>query len=82
MTDSAQRGMDLLLLLLMLLLLPQANTEKLGIKCSMTLEQQRGVKPWNYYNPGDHLIGVILTATNAMYKPFHFSETPFLQPSV
>ncbi|XP_039204199.1 vomeronasal type-2 receptor 1-like [Crotalus tigris] len=50
--------MDLLFLLLLLLLLPQANTEKRRIQCSLTLEQQRGVKPWNHYSQGDHLIKV------------------------
>ncbi|KAK9405348.1 type-2 vomeronasal receptor [Crotalus adamanteus] len=74
--------MDLLFLLLLLLLLPQANTEKRRIQCSLTLEQQRGVKPWNHYSQGDHLIGMILTATHALYKPFHFSEMPFVQSIV
>lgn len=80
--DPVEGGMDCLLLLLMVLLLSQGNAEKLKTNCYLTLEQQRGVKPWNHYSPGDHLISVILSATHALYKSFHFSEMPFVQPIV
>ncbi|KAM6469361.1 vomeronasal type-2 receptor 26-like [Liasis olivaceus] len=73
--------MDLLPLLLMLLL-PQTDAEKLRTKCPLTLEQQDGVKPWNYYRPGDHLISVVVTATHALFEPFHFNKAPFIESSI
>ncbi|KAM6469362.1 vomeronasal type-2 receptor 26-like [Liasis olivaceus] len=55
---------------------------KLRTKCPLTLEQQDGVKPWNYYRPGDHLISGVVTATHALFKPFRFSKAPFVQSTV
>ncbi|XP_063147224.1 vomeronasal type-2 receptor 26-like [Candoia aspera] len=71
--------MDLLLLLLVMLMLPQRNSGNLRTKCSLTLEQEVGKYAGNHYRPGDHLIGVVVSATQTVFEPFLFTTAPSFQ---
>ncbi|XP_060105166.1 vomeronasal type-2 receptor 26-like [Heteronotia binoei] len=64
----------LLVLLLVFLLLPVSACEVLKPKCPLNLIKDEN-KPWNYYRPGDHLIGGLISET-----PVHFLPTSFLKP--
>ncbi|KAK9405666.1 type-2 vomeronasal receptor [Crotalus adamanteus] len=70
--------MDLLILLLMLLVF-QPVSGKLRMKCPWSLEHQNGKKPWNYYKPGDHLIGIVTSATKMLPITLTFSMVPSSQ---
>ncbi|XP_070789449.1 vomeronasal type-2 receptor 26-like [Pituophis catenifer annectens] len=70
--------MDLLLLVLMLLVsMPVSGN--LGIKCPLSLEHQDGKKPWSYYRPGDHLISIVITATEISHTILLFNKAPYNQ---
>ncbi|XP_061469638.1 vomeronasal type-2 receptor 26-like [Rhineura floridana] len=65
-----------MVLLLLLLLLPYADCGMLKAKCPLTLERDE-IDPFNYYRPGDHLIGGVISATRALFHPHVFNEPPF-----
>ncbi|KAM3820756.1 vomeronasal type-2 receptor 26-like [Vipera latastei] len=69
--------MDLLLLLLMLLV-SQPVSGKLRRKCPLSLEHQDEDKPWSFYRPGDHLIGVVITVNELSNKILPFNMAPFV----
>ncbi|XP_070790083.1 vomeronasal type-2 receptor 26-like [Pituophis catenifer annectens] len=70
--------MELLLLLLMLLMsLPVSG--KFKTKCLLHLEHQDGERPWSYYRPGDHLINVVLSATEILRVMLPFNMVPYGQ---
>ncbi|XP_070812500.1 vomeronasal type-2 receptor 26-like, partial [Pituophis catenifer annectens] len=69
--------MDLLLLLLMLLL-SHSVSGKLRMKCPLSLENQDG-KPWSFYRPGDHLIGIVITGYERLHTKLLFNVAPSLQ---
>ncbi|XP_070592629.1 vomeronasal type-2 receptor 26-like [Erythrolamprus reginae] len=50
-----------------------------GIKCSLSLEHQDGKKPWSYYRPGDHLISIVITATEISHTILLFNKPPYNQ---
>ncbi|KAG6539454.1 type-2 vomeronasal receptor [Crotalus adamanteus] len=64
----------LLLLLMMLVSLPVSGN--LRIKCPLSLEHQDGTKPWSYYKPGDHLISIVITATEISPTILLFNKAP------
>ncbi|KAM3820753.1 vomeronasal type-2 receptor 26-like [Vipera latastei] len=69
--------MDLLLLLLMLLV-SQPVSGKLRRKCPLSLEHQDEDKPWSFYRPGDHLIGVVITVNELSNIILPFNMAPFV----
>ncbi|KAG6513039.1 type-2 vomeronasal receptor [Crotalus adamanteus] len=69
--------MDLLLLLLMLLV-SQPVSGKLRRKCPLSLEHQDGNKPWSFYRPGDHLIGIVTTGNELSNVMLSFNRAPFV----
>ncbi|KAK9405490.1 type-2 vomeronasal receptor [Crotalus adamanteus] len=66
--------MDLLFLFLML---PVSG--KLRMKCPLSFQKQDGIKPWSYYRPGDHLIGVIITGRKLSSIRLPFNVAPYTQ---
>ncbi|XP_070790080.1 vomeronasal type-2 receptor 26-like [Pituophis catenifer annectens] len=70
--------MDLLLLFLMLPA-SQAGSEKLRMKCPLSLENQDGKKPWSYYKPGDHIISLVSTTTTISSTTLTFNIVPYSQ---
>ncbi|XP_070618675.1 vomeronasal type-2 receptor 26-like [Erythrolamprus reginae] len=50
-----------LLLLVVVMLLSHPISGKLRRKCPLSLEHQDGKQPQSFYNPGDHLIGIVAT---------------------
>ncbi|KAK9405112.1 type-2 vomeronasal receptor [Crotalus adamanteus] len=70
--------MELLLLLLMLLV-SQPVSGKLRRKCPLSLEQQDGKNPWSYYKPGDHLVGIVSSATKISHITLPFNIAPYGQ---
>ncbi|XP_070586381.1 vomeronasal type-2 receptor 26-like [Erythrolamprus reginae] len=70
--------MDLLLLLLVLLLFHPVSG-KLRRKCLLSLEHRDGNKPQSFYSPGDHLIGIVLTADETLHTKLLFNVAPSLQ---
>ncbi|XP_060542208.1 G-protein coupled receptor family C group 6 member A-like [Pantherophis guttatus] len=69
--------MDLMLLLLLLLLCHPVSG-KLRMKCPLSLENQDG-KPWSYYRPGDHLIGIVTNGNEILHRKLLFNVAPSLQ---
>ncbi|KAM3827437.1 vomeronasal type-2 receptor 26-like [Vipera latastei] len=69
----------LLLLLFLMLLVPNLVSGKLRMKCLLSLEQQDRNNPWSYYSPGDHLIGIVTTATEIPHRVFPFNCAPSSQ---
>ncbi|KAK9405530.1 type-2 vomeronasal receptor [Crotalus adamanteus] len=67
--------MDLLHLLLVLLMLHLVSG-KLRMKCPLSLETMDVKKPWSYYRPGDHLIGIIISATRILHTTLSFNTAP------
>ncbi|XP_077779800.1 vomeronasal type-2 receptor 26-like [Podarcis muralis] len=45
------------------------------VKCPLTLERDQ-IDPFNYYKPGDHLIGGVISPTRAFLNPHTFNESP------
>ncbi|XP_070614391.1 vomeronasal type-2 receptor 26-like [Erythrolamprus reginae] len=70
--------MDLLLLLIKLLL-PHLVSGNLRKKCLLSLEHQDGNNPWSYYSPGDHLIGIIISAAKISHIMLPFNSAPSSQ---
>ncbi|KAG6466061.1 type-2 vomeronasal receptor [Crotalus adamanteus] len=70
--------MDLLLLLLMLLV-SQTLSGKLRMKCPLNLDHQDGEKPWNYYRPGDFIIGIVISASGITPATLPFNLAPSSQ---
>ncbi|XP_070587978.1 vomeronasal type-2 receptor 26-like [Erythrolamprus reginae] len=70
--------MDLLLLLLVLLL-SHPVSGKLRRKCPLSLEHQDGKQPQSFYSPGDHLIGIVITADETLHTKLLFNVAPSLQ---
>ncbi|KAG6539438.1 type-2 vomeronasal receptor [Crotalus adamanteus] len=70
--------MELLLLLLMLLV-SHGVSEKLRRNCLLNLEHQDEKIPWSFYRPGDHLIGMVATATKIKDTMLLFSLAPSTQ---
>lgn len=68
-----------LLLLLLLLLLPHAACGVLRAKCPLNLKED-ATEELNYYSPGDHIIGGLLSTTGAVFLPFHiiFHRAPYV----
>ncbi|XP_060105167.1 vomeronasal type-2 receptor 26-like [Heteronotia binoei] len=64
----------LVVLLLLLVRLPVSACGMLKPKCPLNLIRDEN-KPWNYYRPGDHLIGGLISET-----PVHFLLTNFSKP--
>nr|XP_028573617.1 extracellular calcium-sensing receptor-like [Podarcis muralis] len=62
------------MVLLLLLFLPHADCGAKA-KCPLTLERD-WLEPFNYYRPGDHIISGIFSATDAVFNPRHFNESP------
>ncbi|KAK9405532.1 type-2 vomeronasal receptor [Crotalus adamanteus] len=73
--------MNLLHLLLMLLMLHLVSG-KLRMKCPLNLETMDVKKPWSYYRPGDHLIGIIISATRILHTILSFNTAPSSQSSI
>ncbi|XP_070616232.1 vomeronasal type-2 receptor 26-like [Erythrolamprus reginae] len=71
--------MDLLLLLIKLLL-PHLVSGNLRKKCLLNLEHQDGNKLWSYYSPGDHLIGIIISAAKISHIMLPFNSAPSSHP--
>ncbi|XP_060105165.1 vomeronasal type-2 receptor 26-like [Heteronotia binoei] len=69
---------QLLVLLLVFLLLPVSACEVLKPKCPLNLIKDEN-KPWNYYRPGDHLIGGLISETPVLFQPTIFSEPPSIR---
>ncbi|KAG6539499.1 type-2 vomeronasal receptor [Crotalus adamanteus] len=71
--------MDLLLLLAMLLVsLPVSG--KLRMKCPLNSVHLDRERPWSYYRPGDHLIGIVTSAVTLYQKILFFNMLPYNQP--
>ncbi|XP_070789454.1 vomeronasal type-2 receptor 26-like [Pituophis catenifer annectens] len=51
----------------------------LRIKFPLSLEHQDGEKPWSYYRPGDHLISIVITATEIPHTILLFNKVPYNQ---
>ncbi|KAK9405541.1 type-2 vomeronasal receptor [Crotalus adamanteus] len=66
-------------LLLLMLLVSQAISEKLSMKCPLNFEIWDGKKPWNFYRPGDHLIGIVTTETTSSPRILPFNMAPSSQ---
>ncbi|KAG6539492.1 type-2 vomeronasal receptor [Crotalus adamanteus] len=66
-------------LLLLMLLVSQAISEKLSMKCPLNFEIWDGKKPWNFYRPGDHLIGIVTTETTSSPRILPFNMVPSSQ---
>ncbi|KAK9405543.1 type-2 vomeronasal receptor [Crotalus adamanteus] len=70
--------MSLLLLLAMLLVfLPVFG--KLRMKCPLNLVHLDRERPWSYYRPGDHLIGIVTSAVTLYQKILLFNLLPYSQ---
>ncbi|KAK9391831.1 type-2 vomeronasal receptor [Crotalus adamanteus] len=67
-----------LLLLLLMLLVSQPISGKLRRKCPLSLEYQDGNKPWSFYRPGDHLIGIATTGNEVSNIMLSFNKAPFV----
>ncbi|KAK9391853.1 type-2 vomeronasal receptor [Crotalus adamanteus] len=67
-----------LLLLLLMLLVSQPVSGKLRRKCLLSLEHQDGNKPWSFYRPGDHLIGIVITRDEVSNIMLSFNRAPFV----
>ncbi|XP_061469624.1 vomeronasal type-2 receptor 26-like [Rhineura floridana] len=65
----------MVLLLLLLLQLPYADCGMLKSKCPLTLERDQ-TDPFNHYRPEDHLIGGVISATQALLHPHLFNKPP------
>ncbi|XP_070790129.1 vomeronasal type-2 receptor 26-like [Pituophis catenifer annectens] len=68
--------MDLLFLFLMLPV-SQPVSGKLRMKCLLSFQKQDGIKPWSYYRPGDHLIGIIITGRKLSSITLPFNTAPY-----
>ncbi|XP_060105168.1 vomeronasal type-2 receptor 1-like [Heteronotia binoei] len=68
----------LLVLLLVFLLLPVSACGVLKPKCPLNLIKDEN-KPWNYYRPGDHLIGGLISETPVLFQPTIFSKPPSIR---
>ncbi|KAK9405479.1 type-2 vomeronasal receptor [Crotalus adamanteus] len=66
-------------LLLLMLLVSQPASVNLGMKCPLNFESQDGEKPWNYYSPGDHFIGIVTTETTSSPRTLPFNMAPSSQ---
>ncbi|XP_070790116.1 vomeronasal type-2 receptor 26-like [Pituophis catenifer annectens] len=64
--------------LLLLLLLPQEVLASLRAKCLLTLKRDE-VHLENYYNPGEFLIGGIVSATRMLLLPISFNKSPLIK---
>ncbi|XP_061469634.1 vomeronasal type-2 receptor 26-like [Rhineura floridana] len=70
-----QADTGMVVLLLLLLQVPNANCWMLKGKCPLTLERDQ-IDPLNYYRPGDHFIGGVLSATQAFFHQHGFKKSP------
>ncbi|XP_026579613.1 vomeronasal type-2 receptor 26-like [Pseudonaja textilis] len=68
--------MDLLLLLSMLLV-SQTVSGKLRMKCPLNMVHLDRERPWSYYRPGDHLIGVVTSAVTLNQEMLLFDMLPY-----
>ncbi|KAL8179995.1 UNVERIFIED_CONTAM: hypothetical protein K2H54_002640 [Gekko kuhli] len=57
-------------------LAPHISNGALRPKCPLNLIRDEN-KPSNYYRPGDHLIGGLISETPVQFQPTIFSEPPF-----
>ncbi|KAF7236073.1 hypothetical protein EYD10_17135 [Varanus komodoensis] len=64
-----------MLLLFILILLPSSTWGLLKAKCPLTW-QRGGVDPLNYYQPGNLLIGGVISSGHIAFEPFAFYEPP------
>ncbi|KAK9405548.1 type-2 vomeronasal receptor [Crotalus adamanteus] len=46
------------------------------MKCPLNFEKHDGKKPWNYYTPGDHFIGIVTTETTSSPIMLPFNMAP------
>ncbi|KAK9405342.1 type-2 vomeronasal receptor [Crotalus adamanteus] len=66
--------------LLLMVLVSQGVSVKLRMKCLLNFDIRDGKKPWNYYRPGDHLIGIVISMTRISHKMLPFNMAPTSQP--
>ncbi|KAK9405343.1 type-2 vomeronasal receptor [Crotalus adamanteus] len=66
-------------LLVLMVLVPQGVSVKLRMKCLLNFSIQDEEKPWNYYKPGDHLIGIVTSMTRTSRKVLPFNMAPTSQ---
>ncbi|XP_013915173.1 PREDICTED: vomeronasal type-2 receptor 26-like, partial [Thamnophis sirtalis] len=74
--DSALQIMDLLLLML---LVSQAVSVEVRKTCPLNFEIRDEKKPWNYYRPGDHFIGIVTSETHTPRAIWPFNMAPSSQ---
>ncbi|KAK9405498.1 type-2 vomeronasal receptor [Crotalus adamanteus] len=63
-------------LLLLIVLVSRGISEKLRMKCPLNFEIWDEKKPWIYYRPGDHLIGIVTSMTRRLHEMLSFNLAP------
>ncbi|XP_070592685.1 vomeronasal type-2 receptor 26-like [Erythrolamprus reginae] len=52
---------------------------ELSMKCPLNFNIRDGKKPWNFYRPGDHFLGIVTTETTSSPRPLPFNTAPSSQ---